>query len=254
MDEARLAQPIEGLVGPDLATALVAEYVKIRRDFATKTLERSSIGKFVEKFVQCLQQIATGKHDTKPNVDDYLLKRADGEMALPEGLRICAARLARTMYALRNKRSIAHVNEVSPNTVDLALGHQSAAWILAEMIRNAAGISMEDASAAIGLLQVPVGSLVEEIDGMRLVHADVSIRDELLILMHSTYPDRTALPDILRSLSARNAGSVRNQLRTLRTDKLVVGDAKTGYRLTQAGHSAATAIVRCLSTLPAAAA
>lgn len=76
MDEARLARLIEGLVGPDLAPALVGEFVKIRRDYATRTLERSSIGKFVEIFVQCLQQIASAKYETKPTVDDYLLKHA----------------------------------------------------------------------------------------------------------------------------------------------------------------------------------
>jgi hypothetical protein len=247
MDEARLARSIEGHVGRSLANALVGEFAKIRRDYATKTLERASTGKFVEIFVQCLQQIASGAHDPKPNVEDYLLKRVENEAALPEGLRVCAARAARSMYTLRNKRSIAHSNEIDPNTVDLALAHQSAAWILAELIRNAAGVSMEEAGALITLLQVPVGSLVEEIDGMRLVHADVSIRDELLILMHSAYPERIALADFYRSMRARSEGAIRNQLVTLRTDKLIVGDTKIGFRLTQAGHHAATEIVRRLA-------
>jgi hypothetical protein len=190
--------------------------------------------------------MAAGAHDAKPNVDDYLLKRVESENALPEGLRVCAPRVARSMYTLRNKRNIAHANEVDPNTVDLALAHQSAAWILAELIRNAAGITMEEAGAAIALLQVPVGTLVEEIDGMRLVHAEVSIREELLILLHSAYPDRIALADLMRSMRARSAGGIKNQLAALRTDKIIVGDAKPGYRLTQAGHAAATAISKTL--------
>jgi hypothetical protein len=247
MDEARLTRLIEELVGRDLAAALVGEFIKVRQDHATKTLERASPGKFVEKFVQCLQQIATGTHDEKPSVDNYLATRVEHEGALPEGLRFCAARIARSMYTLRNKRNIAHANEVDPNTADLAFLHQAAAWILAELIRNAAGITMEEAGAAIALLQVPVGTLVEEIDGMRLVHADVPIADELLILMHSAYPDRIAQAHLLQSMSARNAGSVKNELRGLRTDKLIVGDAQAGYRLTQAGHAAAAKIARRLS-------
>ena len=43
---------------------------------------------------------------------------------------------------------------------------------------------------------------------MRLVHADVLVREELLILMHSLYPTRVALRDILQSMSARSAGGV----------------------------------------------
>ena len=130
------------------------------------------------------------------------------------------------MYTLRNKRSIAHANEVDPNTVDLALAHQSAMWILAELIRNADSITMEEAGAAIDLLQVPVGTLVEEIDGTRLVHAELSIREELLILMHSAYPNPIALADLMRSMRARSAGGIKNQLAALRTDKLIVGDAE----------------------------
>ena len=132
MDEARLVGLIETLVGHDLAAALVGEFVKLRQDYATKTFERASPGKFVEKFVQCLQQMANGSYDAKPDVDDFLTKRVENT-ALADDLRICAARMARSMYALRNKRNIAHANAIDPNTADLAYLHQSAAWILAEI-------------------------------------------------------------------------------------------------------------------------
>jgi len=54
--------------------------------------------------------------------------------ASPEGLRICATRFARSVYPLRNERNIAHKNPVDPNTFDLALAHQCAAWIMAELL------------------------------------------------------------------------------------------------------------------------
>lgn len=65
------------------------------------------------------------------------------------------------MYTLRNKRNIAHKNEVDPNTVDLAFAHQATAWILAELIRTASNIAMEEAGALISLVQAPVGSLYQ---------------------------------------------------------------------------------------------
>ncbi|WSG72962.1 hypothetical protein U8P80_15505 [Rhizobium beringeri] len=143
------------------------------------------------------------------------------------------------LHALRNKRNIAHKNPVDPNTFDLALAHASAAWIMAELLRNATGVPMQEAGVLIARLQVPVGTLVEEIDGLRLVHADTSIRGEILILLHSHYPERVAVADILKTMSARNDGSVKNRLSELRTEKLLHGDGKTGYRLTQVGHAAA---------------
>ena len=159
MDEARLVQALSGLLGQTLAQELAADFVKLRQDCATATLERASPGKFVEAFVQCLQYVATGKYEAKPDVDAYLSKKAENETCLPEGLRICAARVARSIYTLRNKRNIAHKNPVDPNTFDLALVHQGAAWIMAEFLRNASGVSMQEAGALIELIQAPVARL-----------------------------------------------------------------------------------------------
>jgi len=247
MDEARLSQALDSLIGASLAKDMTENFVKIRRDHATRTLERASPGKFVETFVQCLQQIATGTHDAKPNVDDYLSKRAEAELAIAEGLRICGARIARSIYTLRNKRNIAHKNEVDPNTFDLAYAHQGAAWIMAELIRNASGIPMQQAGELIELVQTPVGTLVEEIEGTRLVHADVSVRGEILILLHSQYPSVVSLQSIQASMKARSARSVSNRLAEMRMEKLIHGDPRSGYRLTQAGHAAAVAEIKALA-------
>lgn len=245
MDEARLAAALSALLGPTLATDLAVDLVKIRRDCATRTLERAAPGKFVETFVQCLQHIDTGTYETKPSVDDYLGKKVENT-SLPEGLRICAARVARSMYTFRNKRNIAHKNDVDTNTHDLAFTHQGAAWITAELLRHATGVSMQEAGALIELVQAPVGTLVEEIDGIRLIHAEVSVRAEILILLHSHYPDAVSVESIVRSLSRRNAGTVRNKLRDLHAGKLAHGDAKSGYRLTLAGYAAAIAEIKAL--------
>jgi hypothetical protein len=246
MDEIRLRNALPPLLGPTLASELAADFVKLRQDCATATLERASPGKFVETFVQCLQQMAGGRYDPKPEVDTYLSKKVESEIALPEGLRICAARIARSIYTLRNKRNIAHKGAVDPNTFDLALAHQSAAWIMAELLRNGTGLTMQESGALIEMLQTPVGSLVEEIDGVRLVHADTSIRGEILILLHSYFPKAILITDITRSMKARSAGSIRNRLSELRTEKFLHGDGKAGFRLTQAGHAAAVAEIRQL--------
>ncbi len=246
MDEARLAAALTGLVGSTLAADLSAELVKIRRDCATRTLERAAPGKFVETFVQCVQYINTGTYDTKPSVDKYLDNEVENTQ-LPVGLRICAARVARSIYTFRNKRNIAHKNDVDTNTHDLLFMHQSASWISAELLRHATGVSMQEAGTLIELVQTPVGALVEEIDGTRLVHADVSVRTEALILLHSYYPDSVTVDTVIKGLSRRNARTVRNRLRDLHAQKIVHGDAKSGFRLTRAGHAATVSEIEALS-------
>jgi hypothetical protein len=246
VDEARLRAALAPYLTPGLADELVTDFIKLRRDSATLTLERASPGKFVEALVQCLQQLATGKFDAKPDVDAYLSKQVENQLELPEGLRVCAARLARFIYTLRNKRNIAHKNPIDPNRFDLALAHEGAAWIMAELLRNATGVLMEEAGVLIQLIQTPVGTLVEEIDGVRLIHADASVRGEVLILLHSHYPERVPTADILKTMKARSAGSVRNRLGELRLEKRIVGDVKAGYRLTQSGYSEAVETIRAI--------
>lgn len=241
MDKARLVHTLTKLMDQSLAEELATDFVKLRQDCSTATLERATPGKFVETFVQCLQYMSVGKYDQKPDVDGYLSKKVENEASLPEGLRICASRLARSIYTLRNKRNIAHKNPIDPNIFDLALAHQGAAWVMAELIRNASNVPMQEAGALIELVQAPVGTLVEEIDDTRLVHARTSVKGEILILLHSHYPERVALPSILKSMHARSPGSVKNRLGELRSANLLHGDNKIGYRLTQAGYTAAVA-------------
>lgn len=239
MDEVRLVTALAGTLGRLLASELVTEFVKLRRDYSTETLERASAGKFVEALVQCLQFMATGKYDSKPDVDGYLSRKIEGYTTLPEGLRICAARAARLIYTLRNKRNIAHKNPVDPNRFDLALAHQAASWIMAELLREANGCSMAEAGALIEELQAPVGKAVELIDGRTLVHGELSVKDELLILLHAHHPDGVSQDHIFGSMSSRSKGSIKNRLGELRAAKFVVGDATKGFRLSSAGYAAA---------------
>ena len=240
MQRDRLIDALTGLIGSDLAENITDHFQKVRQDVATQTLERASPGKFVETFVQCLQQISCGSFDASPSVDSYLNTHVENDTALPDGLRFSAGRIARSMYTMRNKRNIAHNGEVDPNGYDLAYLHHAASWIMAELVRNASGLAMAEAGALIELLQSPVGTLVEEIDGVRLVHADVPTRVEFLILLHSHYPDFVSMDDIKTTLSRRSGSSIRGRIADLRGEKLIFGDNTTGYRLTVPGHAAAT--------------
>lgn len=172
--------------------------------------ERASPGKFVETVVQCLQQVAEGKHDPKPKVDAYL-QQVEGDARLPEGLRLCAARIARAIYTLRNKRNVAHkADVVDPNLMDLAFAYNASSWIMSELVRSVGALDMDEAGKLIALVQAPMGPVVEDIDGTRIVLADIPIKAELLVLLHGRYPDRTMKAELERSLIRRNAGSVNN--------------------------------------------
>ena len=114
-----LQKQYESVLPTELARDLADEFTQIRRDVSTATLGRSSPGKFVETVVQCLQYLGTGNYEEKPSVDIYLRGCDSKASSLDDGLRICAARIARSMYALRSKRSMMHKGNVDPNSYDL---------------------------------------------------------------------------------------------------------------------------------------
>lgn len=161
MDRTRLAQAIESLVGTKLAQELAADFLKLRQDVATGTLERA------------------------------------------------------------------------------------AAWIMAELIRCASGIQMEEAGALIRLVNPPVGTLVEEIDGVRLVHAKVPLRKEILVLLHSRHPDSVTSTQLC-DWTGKTRATVSARLSDLRSRRLIVGGGSRGFKLTSPGHAAATAEIQGL--------
>ena len=123
-----------------------------------------------------------------------------------------------TRCATRETLRIAHV--VDPNRMDLAFAHHASSWIVSEFLRSAVTLSMDEAGKLIALVQAPVGSVIEEIDGTRLVLADVSIKSELLILLHGRYPDRVTRstaqkPQQAQSRQCKQCAARTNQRETV---------------------------------------
>lgn len=243
MDKAKLVAALTKSIPSKLANDIVDDFLQLRQDVATATLGRSSGGKIVETMVQILQHLESGKYDAKPDIDKYLTQ-VESKASLDEGLRICAARLARSMYAIRSKRNILHKGSVDPNAYDQRLVLHGAEWLIAELLRLTQGLTMQEAGELIEMVHAPVGSLVEDFGNRRLVLPDLNIEGELLILLHSHYPSYVPVADIKSSLNRRNEGSVSNTLRDLWNRKLLEGSSKDGYRLTQNGFNAALPIIK----------
>ena len=87
--------------------------------------------------------------------------------------------------------------------------------------RKHGGVSMQEAGALIEFVQAPVVTLVEETDRTRPAHGDVSVRTEVLILLHSYYPNPVPAESVIKGLSRRKAATVRKRLRDLYVQRLV---------------------------------
>jgi len=226
-----------------IAEGLADEFLQIRVDVATGTLGRASAGKFVENMVKALQYLDGKSFEAKPDVDGYLRKMDSSGANLDDGLKICASRVARSVYTLRNKRSIAHAGEVDPNSYDLQYLLYGAQWVLAELVRVIAGSSMKEAGRLVEAITAPVGGLVDDIGGRKVVHGELTAPEEILVLLHHHHPDTVATAEIRAALRRRDGSTIREAIRKLWLEKLIEGDLADGFQLTSRGYTRASELV-----------
>lgn len=242
-----LCRALETVCTEKLADELASNFMELAQDLATETLGRVSAGKFVETVVQVMQYMETGKYDSNPRVDEYLRKIESRQSSLNDSLKICLPRILRAMYSLRNKRNIAHKGEIDPNIYDLRYLFASAQWVLAEIIRNVKGLSMEEAGLLVSQIQAPVESLVEDLNNKRIVLADVTTRGEILILLNSMYPTYMKTKDIHASISRRKQNTIAKTIRQLWNEKIIEGNSQEGYVLTKKGYKEARNVISKIS-------
>ncbi len=243
MESKTLGQLLSIYLPKELAEDLVTQFLQIRQDVASQTLGRSAPGKFVESVVQALQYLENKTYEQHPNVDDFLKNIESRKTSVSDGLKICAARIARAMYTLRNKRNILHKGDVDPNRYDLRFLLSCTQWIMAEFIRNFSGTSMQEAGKLIDQIQSPVGAFVEDFGGKKIIHAKLSAKEEIIVVLHSYYPDGLNTEAIVKTLDRRNNDAVKKAVRELWNLKYIEGSSKTEYKLTSAGLKRAIEII-----------
>ena len=236
-------QLLRSFLPPAVADGLAEQYRILRGDVVTGTLGRTAPGKFVEHFVQALQHICTGSYDAAPNVDHFLRTVESAHPSLDDGLRICGARLARSMYTLRSKRNIAHIGSIDPNLADLKLLLSGADWLLCELLRQNTPATSADAEHVVASVLTPLSPVLEEIDGHKLVFGDLNACSEILVILHSVYPAGMTLDELSGHANRRAPATIRKESRALWNERSVVGTPKDGYKLSSKGFRLAEKVI-----------
>lgn len=98
-----------------------------------------------------------------------------------------------------------------------------------------ARVEPEEAARLVAQIQLPAGELVEAHGERSIVNGDLTVREELLVLLGSRYPETATVPEIIRSMDRRAPNSVRNGITALWRAKLVHRDENGGIVLTGPG-------------------
>lgn len=243
MSENDIVNLLTPKIDKNLSKSLVSSFLEIRHDLKTGILGRASGGKFVESFVQILQFLDTGNYDKKPNVDKYLTTIDSKISKLSDDLKICCSRVARACYTIRNKRNIAHKADIKTNYYDLKFLYTSTQWILTELVRDSSLGDMDQIGKAIDYIQIPASQIIEDFQHKKTVFGKFSVTEELLILLHSSYPNDLSSDYIQKSLERRAKSSIYKGLKKLWLNKLV-NNENNQFKLTQHGYTEATQIIQ----------
>ena len=240
MTPAEISAALNKSLPESLSDELVEHFVSIRTDIRTGTVGGSAPGKFVETVVQVLQFMDSGSYETSPKVDQYLKNLESRPSTLSDDLRITLARVSRAMYTLRNKRSIAHKNEIDPNLYDLKILYGSAQWVLSEFVRNSFGVDVAVAGKLVEFIQTPVDRIVEDFGDKRVALLSGTALEEFLILLLHYHPDPVRTSQVHKDMDRRKSPAVSTAIKKAYDGRLIEGSRKSGYVLTAWGFQAAT--------------
>jgi hypothetical protein len=252
MTASELIDQLKKYLPPELAADLVNQFMSIRIDVATETLERAAPGKFVETVVQVLQYLASGAYNKSfksGEVEDFLKNTEARPINLPQDLKIVLTRVARGMYSLRSKRGIAHKSAIDPNIYDLRYLYAAAQWVLCEITRHALSADMDTAGKLVEFIQVPASSLVEDFGDRRLVLRAGTAEEEILILLLHYYPMPILASQLHKDMNRRASSTVSNASTALYRRRFIEGNKQTGYKLTTLGYQHAVELVKKITVL-----
>lgn len=229
-------------IPPDLSEDLTQLFLTMRHDLRTRTLERTAPGKFVETIAQTLQALDPNRsgYDISVEVEKTLSNYESRILpSIPDDSRVAIIRIARAMYCIRNKRSIAHKNTVDPNVYDLKFLYEGAQWILTELVRLGLRGEPDAARALIDQIQRPVNPIVEEIFGQPVVLSNnLSAGEEALLILYHYDPDPMDGKQLRQALNRHSSSAINTALSRLRRQRLIERHPKNDvYALTNLGRS-----------------
>lgn len=175
----------------DVATRLLAEYVEAKRRFHLSDHQPTAVegGRFAEAALRAVEHALFGRFTpfTKNLASFNWTRLAEFESATSpyESLRIHVPRALFSVYAVRNKRDAAHLNDgIDANLQDSTYVVSTLDWVLAEFVRIYHQVSPGEAEAIIHDLVTREVPVVEEINGQPVCSKTLSIGDKALVFLY----------------------------------------------------------------------
>ena len=228
-----------------LRTPLVRAFHEIVRNFREGRWEPAELngGKLCEAAYSILKGHVEGRWPAGPSKPRNMveacraLEQADADR-FPRSVRVQLPRLLAALYEIRNNRGVGHVGgDVDPNHMDARVVLESAKWVVAELVRVFHHVGIAEATQAVEALVERTVPVVWQVgDKRRVLRADLSKRDQVLLLLYSSAGGLPA-SKLLEWVEYSNASAFRRDLlMRMHRSRLIEYDIRRGEaRISPAG-------------------
>lgn len=224
-----------------IVSKLINEYKKVKRAQLLNDYEKviSHSAKFSEAILALIENKLSGQ---VVNLDKIYfgklcekIKKYPKSNAEEEILTLAIPEVAESVYTLRNKKDVAHIKTINPNSIDSVYCTTACDWMLSELVLVFLKVAEKEAYELINsILKKKVPTIEEFEDGtIVILQKGLSWADEILIALYHFYPQRIQNSDLKKMLKLPQM-NIYTYLLRLEKQRLIHKTDK-GSTLTQLG-------------------
>lgn len=176
----------------------------------------NEVGRFIEIAIRIIEFKTEGKYnelkDRLPIFDERRLKDFEqSKISKNVSFRILIPRQLYSMYTIRNKRGMIHVNEINPNYMDATLMISMEKWVLAEFVRNASNLDYEEVIKMINDIVAKENVLVWiDEDIFKVLDNNVTLDEKILCILY--YKNNVSEKELFKLSNYSNISVFRKKL------------------------------------------
>lgn len=213
----------------DIVNKLIEEYKVVKKGALHRDVEKVSLhsGKFSDMALAFVKNYyaKTPVDINKIKTDDLIKELVNSKKTTPEDVIFTLAipRAVRSIHSIRNKKDVAHVKSIDPDSFDIHYCETSCDWILSQLVCLVYGADSVEAKKIIeSLCEKKVPWMQEFEDGsILLLLPDLALKDQILLTLYHNYPNRMMILDLARIINYTNQTYLKSILDTLQHERLV---------------------------------
>ena len=178
-------------------------------------------GKFAETVMKGIHFLRTGQLVSSISVEREINEVAN-RTDLDDSIRLLIPRSVRVLYDHRSRRGGAHSHPLDLNPMDCTLAASLADWVLAELVRLYYTTDPEQAASIVRALIAKSIPIVERIgEDYVVLSPGASAREEIGLILHSRYPERTTTAQLKRWMPHQSPGNISTSLLNMEKAKQI---------------------------------